>query len=262
MTPIIKQYNNIINLYFTYSCDIMKLTKRYNMKLKLEECIKEEQLIDNYYYYIQSGNFNIAYWNKDTSMFLAETRKGIQYLNYENSKPFHNTKKQYEGEYKIESNLIFNMTEYKLLLKDISEKRPAYTACFLNENDQELIISSFKDKFPNSWDIKCHHMTLNLGSCKDLVYLGNKYDLKVIAFSICEELGVAALKVESILPSDNDTKHITLAVSASGSAMNSNKLDNWTTVDNQIIVSGIVGECMNNGNVISTVNKKRKIKLI
>jgi hypothetical protein len=232
------------------------------MKLKIEECINKNDLYDNNYYYIKSNNFNIAYWSQDKDKFLAETKKGVQSLDYNEAKPFYNTKTEFKGEYKTESNLIFNMTEYKLLLKDISEKRPEYTACFLNENDTTILLELFKNKIPESWRIKCHHMTLNLGGCKNenLAKMGTKNNLKVIGFSICEELGVAALKIESSLPSDNETKHITLAISANGSAMNSNKLTKWESVNNEIIVSGIVGECLNNGDILfPKKNKKNKL---
>ena len=101
-------------------------------------------------------------------------------------------------------------------------------------------------EIPENWKKVAHHMTLNLGHCfedyKDFLY--NDYEISIDAFGIDFELEVCAVKVSTKIPSKNNTKHITLAISENGKPMNSNKIENWIDVE-PFIINATVGEFLN-----------------
>ena len=76
----------------------------------------------------------------------------------------------------------------------------------------------------------CHHMTINMGP-SDLgpaaEILNQEFELTVVSFA--QDENVIAVGVETLVPSNNTVKHITLAVNLIGGAKprQSNDLKDW-----------------------------------
>ncbi len=101
-----------------------------------------------------------------------------------------------------------------------------------------------KIAIPNHFEKVCHHCTCNMGKAKDGPannFIGKNAEMKVIAVS--KNSKVVAVKVETNVPSTNQTKHITVAVNrlAGGKPMHSNELTEWTEIE-PFIIQGIVQE--------------------
>ncbi|KAJ2993948.1 hypothetical protein HDV02_001949 [Globomyces sp. JEL0801] len=113
-----------------------------------------------------------------------------------------------------------------------------YTGLMLNSESIELL----KQKFPiphQSWTIKATHMTVSHGTVDEVMIekLGGIGSKRVIqATHIGSIPGVCtALKIDqSNLVSMNAVMHITLHVSPSGSAKDSNKIVDWIELDEPI----------------------------
>jgi len=105
-----------------------------------------------------------------------------------------------------------------------------YTALVLDEASHNRLVSALSAAIPASWRVIAHHMTINMGPARDNVVLGAKASCRVVALDKNEF--VMAVKVISDVPSDNDTKHVTIAVNPSGGKpFMSNKLTHWTDFD-------------------------------
>lgn len=105
-----------------------------------------------------------------------------------------------------------------------------YTALVLDDNSQKILRNLFESRIPNDWDMKCHHMTINMGVAIDgpaIGLLGKEFDIKLIAFSKDERC--CAVFVETDAPSKNKLKHITVAVNVNGGGKpkHSNELTDW-----------------------------------
>lgn len=109
----------------------------------------------------------------------------------------------------------------------------SYTALVLDNESRTELIKKFL--IPEKWEIIAHHMTINMGEpnngpARELV--GETFQLKVVAKSMNSL--VMAVKVDTLCPSVNEIKHITIAVNRKngGKPFHSNELKHWneTTV--------------------------------
>lgn len=123
----------------------------------------------------------------------------------------------------------------------------SYTALVLDEESQAKLLAAFEPlEFCRNWQKNCHHMTINLGEADEgpaADLIGNKFE--VIATSIGHDDRVIAVGVESVVPSTNKIKHITVAVNVDGGgkAKHSNELAEWRwtpLVNKSIVLSGVV----------------------
>lgn len=94
----------------------------------------------------------------------------------------------------------------------------------------------------SGWKINAHHVTLNMGSWKGSEELGDWFDIVVDGLYYDEK--VAALKVD--LPGgparpDGQQTHITIAVSPTGKAKDSNELP-WTNPPIPVTIVGLKGQ--------------------
>ena len=111
-----------------------------------------------------------------------------------------------------------------------------YTAIVLDEESHQKLVRKFIHLIPKEWKIYAHHMTINLGPIEkgpvEKSLLNTEAMLTVT--SIAGDNLVMAVGVETVIPSANKIKHITLAVNlnAGGKPFLSNKLANWAYVDN------------------------------
>lgn len=120
-----------------------------------------------------------------------------------------------------------------------------YTALLLDEKSKDLLIKTFSHQLPVGWEIIAHHMTINMGPASSgpaLNLLNQEFSLLVTEIAFNDR--VVAVGVETIVPSNNPKKHITLAVNKiiGAKPKESNNLNNWTRLNKQLALTGIVVE--------------------
>lgn len=117
-----------------------------------------------------------------------------------------------------------------------------YTALILDDISKSRLINKFGN-LPEGWELICHHMTINLGNsdkgpASELI--GQEFDLMATSFAYSEN--IIAVGVETVVPSVNRIKHITIAVNRSkgGSPKLANLLTHWEKLDSPIPLKGTV----------------------
>ena len=86
-----------------------------------------------------------------------------------------------------------------------------YTSLTLNTDSQNALTKALD--IPEGWDVKAHHMTINMGSPElgpGVNLLGQTAGLQ--ATMVAKNDKVMAVKVDSSVPSSNKTPHVTVAV--------------------------------------------------
>ena len=118
-----------------------------------------------------------------------------------------------------------------------------YTAIVLDEKSKNKLKDKFSPFFNEDWKIICHHMTINMGKASEYIknMIGQKFELEAITLAFDDQ--VVAVGVSTDVPSDNNIKHITIAVNYKngGKPYLSNKLTNWETIPT-IKLSGTIEE--------------------
>jgi hypothetical protein len=124
-----------------------------------------------------------------------------------------------------------------------------YTALVLNEESQKILQGIMKNFgwLPAKWDVKCHHMTVNMGQAAHgpaANLLGQEFNLDVL--SIAKNENVVAVGVKTDVPSQNAIKHITIAVNTAGGGKpkhsNNFKESDFITFDIKNQLKGTVQE--------------------
>ena len=119
----------------------------------------------------------------------------------------------------------------------------SYTALVLTDESQDKLVAAMAGRFPSEWKVYAHHMTINMGRIKpDMEHLlGQHFDLVVKNFAVNDM--VAAVSVDSEVPSANDVPHVTVAVNVreGGKPFHSNKLIDWNPVE-PLVLRGRVEE--------------------
>jgi Fungal tRNA ligase phosphodiesterase domain len=125
-----------------------------------------------------------------------------------------------------------------------------YTAVLLDEASVAQLISHFH--IPQGWSILCHHMTINMGEAikgpaSHLVGQNATLTVKAVA----QNDKVMAVAVDSLVPSQNPVKHITIAVNRAGGGkpVMSNQLTGWTPIQH-FQINGVVAEVAHGGTII------------
>ncbi len=118
-----------------------------------------------------------------------------------------------------------------------------YTAIVLDEESKNKLKDKFHSFFNEDWKIICHHMTINMGKASEDIksVMGQKVELEAVTLAFDDQ--VVAVGVSTDVPSDNNIKHITIAVNYKngGKPYLSNKLTNWETIPT-IKLSGTIEE--------------------
>ena len=119
-----------------------------------------------------------------------------------------------------------------------------FTAIVLNPEQRNLLLANLGDCAPPWWAFIADHLTINMGSAADgpcAGRLGEEVELKVVAFAINDQ--VAAVKVETDIPSTNTTKHITIAVDVDNGAkpVYSNQIEDWKPIP-EFVLRGKIAE--------------------
>lgn len=117
----------------------------------------------------------------------------------------------------------------------------SYVAIVLTPESKQKILSKFS--VPEGWELKCHHMTVNMGGHQNgpakNIPLGSVHSM--IINSIAQNDKVIAFGVKTAFPSVNSIKHITFAVGNGGKPKMSNELTNWRPIES-FEVEGILQE--------------------
>lgn len=128
-------------------------------------------------------------------------------------------------------------------------KNISYSAVVLTEQSRRELL----DKIPSLYrDVIAHHMTINMGSLKDLdrQYIGEQVQLKVISLASDEKVQAVGVEQLGRQPkTKNKVPHITISVDRSkgGKPFHSNKLKEWLPLndDEVFILEGVVEEVPN-----------------
>jgi hypothetical protein len=123
-----------------------------------------------------------------------------------------------------------------------------YTALVLTQQAHEQLVARFRSVIPAQYSVVAHHMTINMGTADKGPLVGSQF--KKGDAATCEVTSYAyddkviAVGVQSNVPSQNQTKHITLAVNraAGGKPFQSNQLTNWEPTS-PMTLAGIIEEC-------------------
>ena len=121
-----------------------------------------------------------------------------------------------------------------------------YTACVLEETSRTTLVEWMHStqKPAEHFEVLCHHCTVDLkpiaksmGQSLD----GQRHEMKVIRVGRLD--GIMAVEVETVVPSKNDRKHITLCCDKVNGwkPKQSNDITEWTDIE-PFIVYGVVQE--------------------
>jgi hypothetical protein len=111
-----------------------------------------------------------------------------------------------------------------------------YTAVNLDEESKTKLVRHLIGYIPTGWEIIAHHMTINLGPVdkgpiKDRKFLGMSVEMEAEAIAASDK--VIAVKIKTLIPSNNNIKHITVAVNRAGGGkpVMSNDLTDWQPME-------------------------------
>ena len=125
-----------------------------------------------------------------------------------------------------------------------TEGKILYSAVVLDEESRNKLLGLMKFwvDVPNEWRRLAHHMTISFKEelpnqlKKDL---GEDITLKINSIGISDD--AIAVGVDGY-PSKNNTPHITVAIPPDGKPANSNFIEDWIDVDEEILLRGKVSE--------------------
>ena len=118
----------------------------------------------------------------------------------------------------------------------------SYTGIVLHSADQQKLIKHVETVIPPGWDVRAHHMTINMKGAEEgpaLDWVDKEVELTVKAIARSDK--VVAVAVDTEVPSTNQIKHITVAISPEARPVDSNELSNWEPLS-PIKLRGIVKE--------------------
>ena len=118
-----------------------------------------------------------------------------------------------------------------------------FCAIFLDQNSKERLQNNFSQ--PCGWKVKCDHMTISFGKINESLVaeiggLGTKHTMTATHFGIYNDNCMAVKLDAAGLKSENETIHITLYISQSGNARQSNLITEWKSLPEPITLNGIL----------------------
>ena len=135
---------------------------------------------------------------------------------------------------------------FKSKIKKIRESKDKvlYSAVVLDEESKNKLFALMRlcVDVPGEWKRLAHHMTIVFkeGLPEELKDDLNK-DVTLTVKSIGVSDDAIAVGVEGY-PSTKDNPHITLAIPPDGKPVNSNDIEDWRDVENEILLNGKVSE--------------------
>ena len=122
----------------------------------------------------------------------------------------------------------------------------AYTACVLDKDSADALVAWLHENFEvGGFEVICHHMPVQMGPIADSMVAhreGHRHELRVVRAGRLD--GVIAVEVDTVVPSKNARKHITLAVDRLNGwkPVQSNNIAEWKDID-PFTLWGVVQEC-------------------
>ena len=118
--------------------------------------------------------------------------------------------------------------------------RVLYSGVVLDRDSREKLLREIRAvvPIPEGWKVIAHHMTTAFGKALPAELVGKKGNLRVTHVGIDQKLGVMAVKVESDIPSENATPHITIAVRPDSKPQFSNQITQWKPLKTPLSLSG------------------------
>lgn len=128
-------------------------------------------------------------------------------------------------------------------VNESTDPKPLYYAVVLDDESRNKLLSSFN--VPEDWKKIAHHMTIifnpkgNSELLEKTIQNLNK-EVSLTATAVGKSNDAMAVKVDSEIPSVNSIPHITIAIPPQGKAVNSNKITEWTPLNNKIELKGTI----------------------
>lgn len=124
-------------------------------------------------------------------------------------------------------------------------KKVLYSAVVLDDASHNLLVDKFGEEI-GDWKLFAHHMTIGFQKSLEDLDL-SRFEGKMVTLNVTH-LGKSdkaiAVKVSGF-KTLNKIPHITLGVSTIGSPVDSNKITDWSMVEDVINVSGVVKNLYN-----------------
>jgi hypothetical protein len=119
-----------------------------------------------------------------------------------------------------------------------------YTACVLETESHTTLMAWVRQnhEVPETFMIKGHHCTVDLKPIAKSMAAdmsGQRHELRVIRFGRLD--GIMAVEVETVVPTKNERKHITLCHAPDVKPKASNDITEWTDIE-PFVVYGVVQE--------------------
>jgi hypothetical protein len=122
-----------------------------------------------------------------------------------------------------------------------------YTACVLEESSRTTLVEWMHStqQPPQHFEVLAHHCTVDLkpiAKSMGAEFNGQRHEMKVIRVGRLD--GIMAVEVETLVPSKNTRKHITLCCDRVNGwkPMKSNEITEWTDIE-PFTLFGVVKEC-------------------
>jgi len=125
-----------------------------------------------------------------------------------------------------------------------NKEKILYSAVVLDEDSRDKVLALMRlcVDVPEDWKLLAHHMTIVF---KERLPEELKDDLNKDVTLTVKSIGISndaiAVGVEGY-PSTKDTPHITLAIPLAGKPVNSNNIEDWRDVEDEILLNGKVSE--------------------
>ena len=123
--------------------------------------------------------------------------------------------------------------------KPQNKNKAHFWSAVINKDEQTKLLNAVGDKIPEGWTLFAHHMTVAFGKPKsdetrNIIEneLGQYKELTAVKLGLSDM--AMAVEIETNVPSDNNLKHITIAVAPGGKPVMSNKITNWELLDEPI----------------------------
>lgn len=118
-----------------------------------------------------------------------------------------------------------------------------YSALVLDDKSRNRLIQAFSKDIPEGWEIIAHHMTIKMGPLDGPFLKLKGLEAKAVVTHFACDDRICAVLVDTIVPSKNQVKHITLAVNREGGGkpQHSNNLKNWQQVV-PVVLFGVIEE--------------------
>lgn len=123
--------------------------------------------------------------------------------------------------------------------KKINESEKRWSAIVIDDASRNSLLSKYKNKIPEKWEVIAHHCTINPFGLTDDV--GKSVNLKITEFGIDDK--AMAVKVTGYdKKTNNNFAHITIAINRidGGKPKDSNNIKQWIKVEDGLTLHGTI----------------------